>query len=188
MRRCRSLAIVLMIIVLTLAVTSPARADGAKTYTGSSQGTATALPPTTGATCNPPAPTMPSDLICQFDDQGTFTLKPGVKGSYAGQTTVDYNVYTSAQPCGQVSGNLDFQGNGGTIQTTVDPTQSRVCETSDPAVHTTYLVLDITGGTGRFAGATGTIISTGTTTRRDSSSVYDEQADLSAMISRGSGH
>lgn len=138
--------------------------DGTSPVNGASMGTSQVTNP---ATCNPPSQN-PNFLVCNFNVTGTYTattspLAPA--GTYSGNVTLDYHSYTATNPCATATGTITFTNAAGDkVYTTLAP-GSKVCETNPPsAMHTENLVLKITGGTGQFAGATGTIMSKGSTT------------------------
>ncbi len=122
-------------------------------------------PPSSPTDPNGCAPNTGGGKVCKFSVSGTFTASPLGTGTYAGMVTLDYNTYTVANPCAAATGNITFTNAAGDkVFTTLGP-GSKVCETTPPStVHTENLILNITGGTGHFAGATGTIKSNGTTT------------------------
>ena len=155
-------------IVATLAMLS-ATAVSAKDHTATVNGSSSGTTKNTNG-CDPAAP-HPTLLLCTFNVHGTYHATGIGSGSYSGKTQVDYAQYGKAghDPngggnCTAVTGKITFkQSEDNTLKTTLAP-GSKVCETSTPGVHHTYLVLTITGGTGRFEGATGAINSNGTST------------------------
>ena len=139
--------------------------DVATPVSGTSAGTSQVTnPPITPTDPNGCAPNTGGGKICHFNVSGTFTATPLGTGTYAGQVTLDYNSYTAANPCATATGNITFTNTAGDkVYTTLAP-GSKVCETVPPSTtHTEMLILKITGGTGQFANATGTIMSNGTT-------------------------
>lgn len=151
------------------------------TVTGTSAGTATAQPPEAGATCNPTAPAAPSDLICDFDIVENFTLTDLGTGTYTGTTRLDWSIYTGAEPCAELTGTTTLTSDEGTITLSILDS-SRVCETASPTVHSFEMDATVTGGTGAYAGATGTFSGTGTLTARDAPTVYDMAQQLSGSV------
>jgi len=132
---------------------------------GTSMGTSQVTnPPSSATDPNGCAPNTGGGKICHFNVSGTFTASPLGTGTYAGMVTLDYNQYNATTRCTPATGNITFTNAAGDkVYTTLAP-GSQVCETNPPsAVHTENLVLKITGGTGQFAGATGTIMSNGST-------------------------
>jgi len=125
--------------------------------TGNASGTARLTNP--GA-CSP---NTGGGKICEFDVSGTYQASFGA-GTYSGHVTLNYATYTMQNPCATATGTITFtNANGGTITTTLAP-GSKVCETTPPStVHNATFILNVTGGTGVFEGATGTINANGTT-------------------------
>ncbi|MGI8858023.1 MAG: hypothetical protein ACR2JW_19975 [Thermomicrobiales bacterium] len=162
------LPLLLIALLLTLGTSSVLAKDKDKDATspvsGASMGASQVTNPTT---CNPPSQN-PNFLVCNFDVSGTYTANPplGPAGTYSGHVTLDYHSYTAANRCATASGTITFTNTatGDKLNTTIDPAHSQVCETGNPVVHSENLVLKITGGTGAFTGATGTIMSNGSTT------------------------
>lgn len=139
--------------------------DGTVPVNGASNGVSQLTnPPTSPTDPNGCAP-ITGGKICKFDVSGTFTASPLGTGTYAGKITLDYSSYTTAHPCATATGNITFTtATGDTVTTQLAP-GSEVCETTPASsVHTTHFLLNITGGTGQFTDATGTITSNGTTT------------------------
>lgn len=157
------LAFAIALIVLPAAV---AAAD--LSVSGTTSGTASAQVPEPGvAECTPQTAVDPEDFVCDFDVAGTFNLTGGLgTGTYDGEFRLDWSIYTSSDPCAEVVGTMTLTAAGGTVELAVANT-SRVCETSDPAVHDATLNATVTGGTGAYAGATGTLTSTGTLEAQD---------------------
>lgn len=181
MRRSR-LTIGLLLTVALLAI--PAIATAATfTITGTTVGTATAQPDEPGATCDPtaPAPT-PSDLICDFDTAGTFTLTEIGTGTYTGTTRLDWSGYTAEAPCAEVTGTMVLTATEGTLTLAIEDT-STVCETGNPLVHASALDLTVVSGTGEWAGATGTLTTEGTLTLNTETGVYAEEHEVSGTLS-----
>jgi len=165
------LPLVLLVVLLTFGTSSVlAKNDSGTDVTTPVSGTSTGTsqvtnPPSSPTDPNGCAPNTGGGKICHFDVSGTFTASPLGTGTYAGTITLDYNSYTAANPCATATGHITFTNAAGEkVFTTLAP-GSKVCETTPPsAVHTTHLILKIMGGTGPFAGASGTIYSDGTTT------------------------
>ncbi len=162
------LPLLLIAILLTFGTSSVLAKDKDNDVTspvnGASMGTSQVTNPTT---CNPPSQN-PNFLVCNFNVMGTYTattspLAPA--GTYSGNVTLDYHSYTATSRCATASGTITFTNSatGDKLSTMIDPAHSQVCETGTPAIHSENLVLKITGGTGQFAGATGTIMSNGST-------------------------
>lgn len=129
--------------------------------TGTASGTADTKAPAPGATCNTASPAQPSDYVCDSTVAGPFTLTELGTGTYAGDVQLDWSIYTGSEPCAEASGTVTFTNGADSITTTLDST-SRVCE-SQPAsdTYTMSLQSTVTGGTGRFAAATGTFTTLG---------------------------
>ena len=168
---CRKSRFVIPVLGVVLAFSGAmkAQAEGphCRTVSGTSSGTSTA----TG---------HPSFFVYNFDVSGIFKARPIGPGTYAGSVTLDYSNYTTASPCADVTGTITFTDAAGhQINTTVSGTE---CETTpyNADIHLSDLVLTITGGTGTYRDASGTIDSTGTTT--GITSPYSEEAKLSGTI------
>jgi len=164
------LPLLLISILLTFGTSSVLAKD--KGVTTSVMGTSTGTSTLTNAgnnpgMCNPPSQN-PALFICTFTVSGTYMANPplGPAGTYSGNVTLDYHSYTATNRCATASGTITFTNTatGDKLSTMIDPAHSQVCETGTPAIHSENLVLKITGGTGQFAGATGTIMSKGSTT------------------------
>ncbi len=189
------LPLVLIAFLLTFGTSSVLAKDKDVTtpVSGSSVGTSTITnPPLTPTDPNGCAPNTGGGKVCHFDVSGTFTASPLGTGTYTGKVTLDYNTYTTANPCAAATGNIMFTNAAGDkVYTTLGP-GSKVCETNPPsAVHTENLILKITGGTGRFAGATGTIHSDGMTMDVPGNpGKHTDSATLSGSITleHGNGH
>jgi hypothetical protein len=97
---------------------------------------------------------------------GTGNLSHLGKSGYQLTTSQDWSGYTPATPCGNVTGgSLTLTaGNGDTVTGTA--TGGQVCEADPPneVVYNSTVNVSITGGTGRFTGATGALVVTGTST------------------------
>jgi hypothetical protein len=183
----------LLAIVATLAMLSATTVlakDHTVTVNGTSSGTSTVVI-TPARTCNPvPTVVNPTDYLCTFAVAGSYTASGIGSGTYHGTTMIDYGngLYGSAGlgpgPCTPVTGAITFEQSPGNTLTTTLGAGSKVCETSPAStVHNTHLVLDITGGTGKFHGATGTILSDGTSTDdATTAGLHHDQAQLSGHV------
>ncbi|MHB8646803.1 MAG: hypothetical protein ACYDAR_13515 [Thermomicrobiales bacterium] len=162
------LPLVLVAIFLAFGTVSVFAKDKetATPVSGSSTGTSQITnPPTSPTDPNGCAPNTGGGKVCHFDVSGTFTASPLGSGTYQGKVTLDYRSYTSASPCAKATGHITFTNAAGDKVYTVLAPGSKVCETMPPSnIHTETLTLKITGGTGQFEDATGTIHSNGTTT------------------------
>ena len=140
--------------------------DTTSQVSGTSTGTSTVTnPPTSPTDPNGCAPNTGGGKVCHFDVSGTFTASPLGTDTYAGKVTLDYNQYNTTTGCTPATGTITFTNAAGDKVYTTLGSGSQVCETNPPsAVHTENLVLNIMGGTGQFAGATGTIMSKDSTT------------------------
>jgi hypothetical protein len=163
--------------------------DFTSQVTGNSAGTSTLTNP---STCNPPSGNL-ALFICNFDVMGTYTANPplGPAGTYSGHATLDYHSYSATSPCATASGAITFTNTatGDQLFTMIDPTHSQVCEIAGmPTIHSETLALVITGGTGIFADASGTIMSNGQTTDTGPGT-HADRATLtgSIMVERGNG-
>ena len=129
------------------ALASPHGNGATKTVNGTYTGTSTGTGVPSGSDSGFPEYT--------FNLSGTYSDGYlGGHGTYSGSITLDYNGYTSENPCATVSGSVTYSsggGNAGTLTTSVDPSQSTVCETSDPNVHVSHLVESYASSTGRLA-------------------------------------
>lgn len=155
-------ACIVMAIALMLGGTSVFAKghDDATPVNGTSSGTSTLTNP---STCNPPSGN-PALFICNFDVMGTYSGTPIGTGTYSGTITLDYHSYTATNHCATATGTITFKNADGNQLVTMLGPGSQVCETAVATVHSSHLVLKITGGTGVFKHASGTIISNGTTT------------------------
>jgi hypothetical protein len=181
----------LLAIVATLAMLSATTVlakDHTATVNGSSKGTST-VEITPARTCSPVPPVHnATDLLCTFVVNGSYTASGIGSGTYHGTTMIDYGQYGSAGsgpgPCTPVTGAITFEKSHGNTLTTTLGAGSKVCDTSPAStVHNTHLVLDITGGTGRFEGATGTILSDGTSTDdATTAGLHHDNAQLSGHV------
>jgi hypothetical protein len=158
---------------LAAAATSP--------ITGTSSGTATAQAPEAAASCDPQSPSVPADFICDFDIAGTFTLTNLGTGTYTGTTRLDWSIYTGAAPCAELTGTMVLTNAQGTVTLNMLNT-SRVCETASPTQHTSTMNATITGGTGAYVGATGTVTGLGTLDAQATPGVYDAAQTLAGSI------
>jgi hypothetical protein len=185
----------LLAIVATLAMLSATTAlakDHPVTVNGTSSGTSTVVI-TPARTCNPvpPVANPPTDLLCTFTVAGSYHASGIDSGTYHGTTMIDYGQYGSAGsgpgPCTPVTGSITFEKSHGNTLTTMLGAGSKVCDTSPASnVHNTHLVLTITGGTGKFHGATGTILSDGTSTDdATTAGLHHDQAQLSGQVAPG---
>lgn len=182
------LAIVATLAMLSATVVLAKDKDHTVPVSGSSSGTSTVVI-TPARTCNPVPPVVhATDLLCTFTVDGRYSASGIGSGAYHGTTMIDYTQYGSAGlgpgACTPVTGSITFQKSPGNTLTITLGAGSRVCDTSPAStVHNTHLVLDITGGTGRFAGATGTILSDGTSTDDAASAgLHHDQAHLSGQV------
>lgn len=161
------LPLLLVAVFLTFGTVSVFAKDKDTTspVSGHSMGTSTVTnPPSSPTDPNGCAPNTGGGKICKFNVSGTFTAAPLGTGTYTGMVTLDYNQYNQTTRCTPATGNITFTNAAGDKVFTTLGSGSQVCETTPPsAVHTEKLVLNITGGTGQFAGATGTIMSNGST-------------------------
>ncbi len=164
--------------------------DTTSQVSGTSTGTSTVTnPPTSPTDPNGCAPNTGGGKVCHFDVSGTFTASPLGTGTYAGKVTLDYHSYTATNRCATASGTITFTNTatGDKLYTMIDPTRSNVCETATPTIHSEDLVLIITGGTGQFAGATGTIMSKGTTIDAEPG-MHTDSATLTGSITLEHGN
>lgn len=160
----------------------PALASAATlTVTGTSSGTATAEPPDVDATCNPQAPTVASDFVCDFTIAGTFSLTELGTGTYTGATRLDWSIYTSAEPCAELTGSMTLTNAQGTLTLDIDST-SRVCETASPTQHTSSMDATAVSGTGAYAGASGTFTGTGTLDATATAGTYTAEQTLAGSV------
>lgn len=183
MLRRSSLVMGLLFTAILIAI--PAIAAAATfAITGTTLGTAAAQPEEPGATCDPTAPSpTPTDLICEFDTAGTFTLTELGAGTYVGTTRLDWSSYTPEAPCAEVTGTMVLTATDGTVTLRIADT-STVCETANPLVHESELDLTVLDGTGAWAGATGSLSTQGTlTASAETAGVYAEQHDVSGTLS-----
>jgi hypothetical protein len=183
----------LLAIVATLAMLSATTVlakDHTVTVNGTSSGTSTVVI-TPARTCNPvPTVVNPTDYLCTFAVAGSYTASGIGSGTYHGTTMIDYTQYNhnpadlEPGPCTPITGAITFEKSPGNTLTTTLGAGSKVCETSPAStVHNTHLVLDITGGTGRFEGATGTILSDGTSTDdATTAGLHHDNAHLSGHV------
>ncbi len=151
---------------------------------------------TNTSNCDPLHPT-PTNLVCTFAVNGSYSAMGIGSGTYSGTTTIDYTKYGTAGKdpngggaCTPVTGSITFtKSPGNTLTTTLAPS-SKVCETGAAgSPHHTYLVLTITGGTGQFHGATGTINSTGISTDDPSNArLHHDMATLTGSITLEHGN
>lgn len=175
------------ITALTLAmalVAMPAVAAAADlTVDGTASGTATAQPAEPGvAECTPTAgPTDAEDFVCDFDVAGTFDLGDIGTGTYTGVNRLDWSIYTGSEPCAELVGTYQLTTADGTLEITFDDS-SRVCETADPDVHESTVSATVSGGTGAFAGATGTLSGTGTMEAVTAPTSYTTELDVTGTI------
>jgi hypothetical protein len=132
------------------------------TVNGSVTGTMTASAPTPSALCTPTGFNPSPENRCNFTAAGSFSDTALGTGTHAGSLTLDWSMNT-ATGCRIVSGTIIFSpvGGGSSLSTNVDATTSRVCG-GGLTPHPMTLELDVTGGTGTFTGATGTLTATGT--------------------------
>jgi hypothetical protein len=110
----------------------------------------------------------------------------GGHGTYNGNITLDYNGYSQTNPCATVSGTVTYSsggGNSGTLTLGVDPSMSKVCETTNPDVHTSHLVENtVVGATGRLANVnSASITSDGTSDGAGPS--YTDSGTLTGTVS-----
>jgi hypothetical protein len=169
LRRMSCFAVPVLGVVLALGGATKVQADGRPCLPviGHSAGSSTA----TG---------HPSTYVYTFDVEGDFRASPIGAGTYEGTITLDYSTYTTASPCASVTGKITFTDVlGNTIVTSVSGME---CETTpyNPDIHLSELVLTITGGTGPYENANGTIDSDGMTTGTGPS--YTDEAMLSGTI------
>lgn len=163
-------------------VAIPALAAAATlTVTGSSSGTATAEPPTAEASCDPPGATVPADFICDFVIAGTFDVTELGAGTYTGETRLDWSIYTGSEPCAELTGTMTLTNASGTITLEMLDT-SRVCETADPMEHASAMDAVVAGGTGAYAGATGTVTGDGTLSATATAGLYDAAQSLAGTV------
>jgi hypothetical protein len=188
----RLLTVLAMVATLAmLSATAVVAKDQTYAVSGSSSGTST-LVITPARTCSPVPPVVnPTDLLCTFAVTGAYQASGIGAGTYHGTTMINYGLYGQAGngpgPCTAVTGSLTFEQSPGNTLTTTLGSGSRVCETVPAStVHNTNLVLDITGGTGRFMTATGTILSDGTST--DDAQVSGLHHDNAALSGKASVH
>lgn len=189
------LPLLLVAVFLTFGTVSVFAKDKDSTtpVSGSSAGMSQITnPPTTPTDPNGCAPNTGGGKICHFDVSGTFTASPLGSGTYTGTVTLDYNSYTTASPCATATGTITFTNAAGDKVHTMLAPGSKVCETTPPsAVHNETLILKITGGTGQFEDATGTIHSDGTTMDvAGNPGKHTDSATLSGSITleHGNGH
>ncbi|MDQ2785968.1 MAG: hypothetical protein M3Y58_13315, partial [Chloroflexota bacterium] len=161
------LPLLLVAFLLTFGTVSVLAKDKDSTapVSGSSTGTSQVTnPPSSPTDPNGCAPNTGGGKVCHFDVSGTFTASPLGSGTYTGKVTLDYSSYSAASPCATATGTITFTNAAGDKVYTMIAPGSKVCETGNPIVHSENLVLKITGGTGVFLHASGTIMSNGSTT------------------------
>ena len=192
-RRLLTLFAVLAAVAALGATTALAKGDDTVTVSGSSSGTSTN---TNG--CDPASPHS-TLLLCTFSVQGKFSVEGIGAGTYSGMTAIDYAQYGTAgtengHPCTPITGSITFKKSAGSTFTTTLAAGSKICETGGAgAPHTTHLILTITGGTGRFHGITGTILSNGVSTDDPTvAGLHHDSARLSGQVTLhegdGDGH
>jgi hypothetical protein len=178
--RLRSIGILTTALLLLALPAVAAAAD--VSASGTMSGLAVPQPAEPGvAECTPTAPTGPEDYVCDFDTVGTFDLDEVGTGTYEGELRLDWSIYTGADPCAEATGTLTLITADGTLELMIEDT-SRVCETADPMVHAATFDVAVTSGTGVFAGATGTLSSSGTMTPSAGSGEYDTELDVTGTI------
>ena len=122
---------------------------------------------------------------------GTFKASHLGKGTYTGSSTqdwsgADYSGFPFPNPCGVVDGTITLTAaNGDMVEGDIDVTASTVCEVApfNNLAYASTLVIDITGGTGRFVSATGRFTSTSTHTRVTVTADSSDIGSWSGLIS-----
>ena len=177
----RSRLIIGLLLSVALVAIPALAAAATSPFTGTTSGTATAQTPEPAALCNPQAPTVPADYICDFDLAGTFTLTNLGTGTYTGTTRLDWSIYTGSAPCAELTGSMVLTNALGTVTLNMLNT-SRVCETASPTQHASTMNATITGGTAAYVGATGTVTGVGTLDAQQTPGVYDAAQTLTGSI------
>jgi hypothetical protein len=171
-----------------LTVGSAVSAVAAPGGNGNGQGSAKAVSGTYSGTSTAEGPNS-GPLLYNFALDGTYSAGYlGGSGTYSGHILLDYSNYTSTNRCANVSGTVTYvaSGKSGSMTTSVDPSQSTVCEdwtsgTFNPNVHFTHLVETFTSGTGRMATATASSI-TSDGQSVGTSSPYADSGSLSGSV------
>ena len=145
---------------------------------------------TSADTCNPAAPTQPSDYLCRYLTKGKYTeggyLAHGrirTRQIYDYQTLAYNSTYRSK--CLQVSGTFKFKNSSGTLRTTILAANSVACqESGGRGVWDEHLALGFTGGSyGAYGNVTGVDVQVDSTwTPGSLSGTYDERAQFAGNI------
>lgn len=105
------------------------------------------------------------DVTYTSDSNGTLIGNKIGNATYSIIAAQDWNDATfgdGGTPCAHSSGDVTITAADGSEVFGTFGGEFNTCETGDPGTFTSTLVIEITGGTGRFEGASGTMTSEGT--------------------------
>jgi hypothetical protein len=105
---------------------------------------------------------LSTDLVCEYDLTGTLASSVLGAGTFTADTDTDWSGYTTAHPCGTLTGTAILTFASGTVTLSLDDPPSEECESTGPTSHTVTLRGTITVGTGAFLGASGKVYVSGT--------------------------
>ncbi len=187
--KARATLLTLASAAALVAGTSPASATTITSFAGGrSTGDLRAAKPSKTATCKTPA-VAATDHLCNFKLMVKYFEAAKHHGTMAGALMLD-STKSSSTHCSTASGSLavtvyDHSGTLlGTLNTTLK-SSSTVCTTSTATVNNFTFNESVSGGTGAYVNATGSLAQSGTLTDRTTDTygkVYAEAGSFSGTI------